>query len=149
MLITLYNIDIFGHGKPLNHVFHTSAAGQFTTSSPWDRLARSPPPPRNSNAASAFSAGTHEILSVVFCSLVMQLKSWPLEAFQSWWLMSFSSWWGGSRQVHWVNELMLLLWWGLLIWDTHVLKLFYSPVDQHGSIVPSHERKLSVDDGKQ
>lgn len=44
---------------------------------------------------------------------------------------------------------MLLLWWGLLIWDTHVLKLFYSPVDQHGSIVPSHERKLSVDDGKQ
>lgn len=27
--------------------------------------------------------------------------------------------------------------------------VFYSPVDQHGSIVPSHERKLSMDDGKQ
>lgn len=37
----------------------------------------------------------------------------------------------------------------MVIWDTNVLKQFYSPVDKHGSVVPSHERKLSADDGKQ
>lgn len=86
----------------------------------------------------------------------MQLKSWRLEAFQSWWLLSFSSG-GHDKSTGLMNSCYF---WGvfavshrhateMVIWDTRVLKLLYSPVDQHGSIVPLHERKLSMDDGKQ